>query len=183
MPRPRRLSRGGAAWDAFLAGERQTAWPQANIRHCGQVPRPIRAVVGPTSPVWSRIGDGCLSFWSGSGASRRAVTPDRSPMPAPQPLRVVATNPTIEADPVRRFASYFDGLDQGVIAIDRRGRVVLATAPPAPSSRASASPRPPALPGGTCCASWRRSPAPACATASRCCAAPARRKARRPSRR
>ncbi|MCJ2024162.1 putative bifunctional diguanylate cyclase/phosphodiesterase [Methylobacterium sp. J-067] len=50
-------------------------------------------------------------------------------MPAPQPLRVVATNPSVEADPVRRLATYFDGLDQGVIAIDRRGRVVVATAP------------------------------------------------------
>ena len=50
-------------------------------------------------------------------------------MPAPQPLRVVSTNPSVEADPVRRLATYFDGLDQGVIAIDRRGRVVVATAP------------------------------------------------------
>ena len=50
-------------------------------------------------------------------------------MPAPQPLRVAAPVPAGPADPVRRLATYFDGLDQGVIAIDRRGRVVMGTAP------------------------------------------------------
>ncbi len=53
-------------------------------------------------------------------------------MPAsPSPLAVAENS--YEADRAFALTAYFDGLDQGVVAIDERGRVVVETARRGPS--------------------------------------------------